>query len=189
MSTALNGAIDGYHRVESTVDIELAERVGGEEGEGEPFEPIYAEQMIHNLLEIRGLPVTEFWKVAEEEWEKSAKQFGDRVEAKKKQVLDITNEIYQLVGFSCAFQGLLLASATQATLLTCQNKWWVLTLSVFISFVTAAGVRLKIRVISDLQKTIDSDDPTRKVYHTHLHFHFTSISLFSTPVEICNLFH
>jgi hypothetical protein len=151
MSTVVANCVGVYLRV----DTELVEgNIGGEAGDIEEgklaLEPIYAEQEIHNLLEIRGLPETEFWKVAEGEWEKSAKQFGDRVEGKKTQVLNVFNEIYQLVGFSSTFQGLLLTAASQGTWLSCKSKWWVLTLSLFASSVTAAGVWQKNIVISDL---------------------------------------
>lgn len=179
MSTVPNG-VNGYHRVDIEQGIELGQLIGGEEHEGGEAEGgrelIYAEQEIHNLLEIRGLKDEDFWKVAEGEWEKSAKQFGDRVEGKKNQVLNVTNEIYHLVGFFSAFQGLLMTAVSQGTWLSCKNKGWVLTLSAFASVVTAAGVWQKNIIISDLQKTIDFEDPTRKVCPSHLTLHLNSIS-------------
>jgi hypothetical protein len=59
------------------------------------------ERRIRNLLLIKD-PTdnkTKELKVALEEWRSDAEMFGKRVDKKQKEVRNIANEIYQVVGF------------------------------------------------------------------------------------------
>ncbi len=49
-------------------------------------------------------------KVVLEEWQNNAVLFGNRVDKRKKKSRNIRNDVYQLVGFFSAFQGLLLTA-------------------------------------------------------------------------------
>ena len=99
-------------------------------------------------------------------WEAKDKLFATRVEKKTKQSLSVRNEIYQLVGFYSVFQGVLLTAVAQSNLLHCNNWWSVFTLSALASFVTVFGVKQKFETIWGLEKTIATEDITRKVlYH------------------------
>jgi hypothetical protein len=102
-------------------------------------------------------------KVAEQEWRESRAVFQETLNIKEKQVLDVRNEIYQLVGFFSAFQGLLFTAVAQSSLLHCGNQWCPLALSIFASFVTVAGVQNKNGTTKELQETIHMLHITRQV--------------------------
>ena len=129
-------------------------------------------EAIQLLLEIRGLPESDFWKVAEGEWEKIEQKFTGRVAKSRKQISNVSNEIYQVVGFSAAFQGLLLTAASQGSFLTCNTKWGPLVLSVFATLAAGAAVWEKNRIITFLQGSVKADEHTRKV---------------QTNVQLCSL--
>jgi len=123
------------------------------------------ERRIRNLLRIKGLKAkrTNLLKVALEEWQSSAEMFGKRVDQSQKQVYNTVNEIYQLVGFYSAFQGLLLTAVTQSNLLHCNNLGFPLALSVLATFVALVGIGQKRWNILQFNTLIRSEDPTRRV--------------------------
>ncbi|CAM6066781.1 unnamed protein product [Sphagnum tenellum] len=124
------------------------------------------EREIRNLLGIRGEAVTHetLCKVALEEWQNNAVLFGNRVDKRKKESRNIRNEVYQVVGFFSAFQGLLLTAVAQSNLLHKNNRAFPLALSAFATVLTVLGVGQKNRQIRELSKTIKDEDPTRKVF-------------------------
>lgn len=123
------------------------------------------ELLIHNLLLIKGLEAnrTNLLKVALEEWQSESELFGKRVDKKQKEVRNIVNEIYQVVGFYSAFQGLLLTAVAQSNLLHCNNLGFPLALSALATFVAVVGIGQKSRNIQRFNKLIQSEDPTRRV--------------------------
>jgi hypothetical protein len=123
---------------------------------------------IRNLLGFRDVVVNHktLCKVALEEWQNNAVLFGNRVDKRKKESRNIRNEVYQVVGFFSAFQGLLLTAVAQSNLLHKNNRAFPLALSAFATVLTVLGVGQKNRQIKELGKTIKDEDPTRKV-HTH----------------------
>ncbi|CAM6051368.1 unnamed protein product [Sphagnum compactum] len=124
------------------------------------------ERRIRNLLLIKGLEDnrTNLLKVALEEWQSNAEVFGKRVDKKQKEVRNIMNEIYQVVGFYSAFQGLLLTAVAQSNLLHCNNLGFPLALSALATFVAVVGIGQKSLNILQFNKLIQSEDPTRKAY-------------------------
>ncbi|KAG0612868.1 hypothetical protein M758_6G058400 [Ceratodon purpureus] len=127
-------------------------------------------EAIQHLLEIRGLPDSDFWKVAEEEWEKIEQKFAGRVATSRGQILNVSNEIYQVVGFSAAFQGLLLAAVSQGSQLNCNSRWWALVLSIFGTQAATTAVWEKNRIITWLQESLEKDERTRETYAVRLRF-------------------
>jgi hypothetical protein len=69
----------------------------------------------------------------------------------------VKNEIYQVVGFFSAFQGLLITAAAQSNLLRCNNAGFVLALSAFATAVAVFGIVQKNTVITDLWRGTSSD--------------------------------
>jgi hypothetical protein len=126
------------------------------------------ERDIRNLLAFRNEVVDHktLCKVALEEWQNNADLFGNRVDKRKKESRNIRNEVYQLVGFYSAFQGLLLTAVAQSSLLHRNNRAFPLALSAFATVLTVLGVGQKNKQIRELRKTIKDEDPTRKV-RTH----------------------
>ncbi len=123
------------------------------------------ERRIRNLLSIKGLEdnSTNLLKVALEEWQSSAEVFGKRVDKRQKEVRNIVNEIYQVVGFYSAFQGLLLTAVAQSNLLHCNNLGFPLALSALATFVALVGIGQKSWNILQFNRLIRSEDPTRRV--------------------------
>jgi hypothetical protein len=120
---------------------------------------------IRNLLSIKGLQAstTNLLTVALEEWQSNAEVFGKRVDKKQKEVRNIVNEIYQVVGFYSAFQGLLLTAVAQSNLLHCNNLGFPLALSALATFVALVGIGQKSRNILQFNRLIRSEDRTRRV--------------------------
>ncbi|CAM6029714.1 unnamed protein product [Sphagnum balticum] len=69
----------------------------------------------------------------------------------------VKNEIYQVVGFFSAFQGLLITAAAQSYLLPCNNAGFVLALSAFGTPVAVFGIVQKNTVITDVRRGTSSD--------------------------------
>jgi hypothetical protein len=123
------------------------------------------ERRIWNLVRIKGLEPnrTNLLTVALEEWQSNAEVFGKRVDKKQKEVRNIVNEIYQVVGFYSAFQGLLLTAVAQSNLLHCNNLGFPLALSALATFVALVGIGQKSWNILQFNRLIRSEDPTRRV--------------------------
>jgi hypothetical protein len=123
------------------------------------------ERRIRNLLRIKGSDVNKpnLLKEALEEWQREEEVFGKRVDKKQKEVRNIVNEIYQVVGFYSAFQGLLLTAVAQSNLLHCNNLGFPLALSALATFVAVVGIGQKSWNILEFNKIIRSQDPTRRV--------------------------
>jgi hypothetical protein len=126
------------------------------------------EREIRNLLGFTDEEVNHktLCKVALKEWQNNADLFGNRVDKRKEESRNVRNEVYQLVGFFSAFQGLLLTAVAQSNLLHKNNRAFPLALSAFATVLTVLGVGQKNKQIRELRKTIKDEDPTRKV-HTH----------------------
>ncbi|CAK9863608.1 unnamed protein product [Sphagnum jensenii] len=124
------------------------------------------ERRIRNLLSIKGLEANRpnLLKVALEEWQSSAEVFGKRVDKRQKEVRNIVNEIYQVIGFYSAFQGLLLTAVAQSNLLHCNNLGFPLALSALATFVALVGIGQKSWNILQFNRLIRSEDPTRRAY-------------------------
>jgi len=96
-------------------------------------------------------------------WQSSEAQLEKRIDNHKSQVSNLTNEIYQLLGFVSAFQGLLLTAVAQASQLKCHNVGIPLALSLFATVVTLAGVCQKKGIITELKTTLSTEDLVRQV--------------------------
>jgi hypothetical protein len=118
-----------------------------------------------NQMAFRGLPNTKenLCNVALEVWQSREEVIEKHVEKKEKEIRSIRNEIYQVVGFYSAFQGLLLTAVAQSSLLHWNNRGYPLALSAFATGIAATGVVQKNKIISDLKKTLASENPARKV--------------------------
>jgi hypothetical protein len=116
-------------------------------------------------MAFRGMPDTKanLNAVALEDWLSSEKTLRELREMRGKVIRSIRNEIYQVVGFYSAFQGLLLTAIAQSILLHWNNRGYPLALSAFATGIAAIGVALKNKVITDLKETLAHEEPARKV--------------------------
>jgi len=69
----------------------------------------------------------------------------------------VKNEIYQVIGFFSAFQGLLITAAAQSNLLRWNNAGFVLALSAFATAVAVFRIVQKNTVITNLRRGASSD--------------------------------
>jgi len=116
-------------------------------------------------MAFRGLLNTKenLCRVALEDCQSSAELTGKRVEKREKEIRSTRNEIYQVVGFYSAFQGLLLTVVAQSNLLHWNNGGYPLALSVFAAGIAAIGAVQKNKIISTWKETNKQENPARKV--------------------------
>jgi len=95
-------------------------------------------------------------------WQSRGAQLKKSIDNLESRVSNLTNEIYQLLGFAGAFQGLLLTTVAQARQLKCHNVGIPLPLSLFATVVTLAGVWQKKGSITKLKRSLSTEDRVRK---------------------------
>jgi len=111
------------------------------------------ERRTWNLAKAKGLEPTKpnLWKVAFDSYSESYKATQDRVYKMEENMRSLRNEIYQVIGFFSAFQGLLITAAAQSNLLRCNNVGFILALSAFATAVAVFGIWQKITATEDLR--------------------------------------
>jgi hypothetical protein len=119
-------------------------------------------QEIKRLLLIEGQPVL---KKALDVWESKRENHVNYIDRTKSNVAEVKNEIYQLIGFFSVFQGVLLTAVAQASQLHCPTSWIPISLSLFASVVTIAGVIQKLGQIKDLHNIVHYVQQSQKVWH------------------------
>lgn len=75
-----------------------------------------------------------------QEWESKLRDSQDIILRKQTLSLNVKNEIYHLIGFFSVFQGVVLTTVSQASLLSCHNWWGPFALSLLASLTTLVGV-------------------------------------------------
>jgi len=111
------------------------------------------EREIRTLAKVKGLEPTQInlWKVAFEHYSERYTRFQNRIYKSEEEIRSVKNEIYQVVGFFSAFQGLLITAAAQSVLLRCNNVRFILALSAFATAVAVFGIWQKIRAMAGLR--------------------------------------
>ncbi|KAG0631174.1 hypothetical protein M758_1G233400 [Ceratodon purpureus] len=96
----------------------------------------------------------ELCAAALEDWNKEVTILTARLDKKKTDVASVWNEIYQLIGFYSAFEGLLFTAVAQASTLTCKNWPFPLVLSLLATIFIIVGVIQKFGTIFYLKQNI-----------------------------------
>jgi hypothetical protein len=111
------------------------------------------ERRIRTLAQVQGLEPTQInlWKAAFKEFRETATRFENQSYKREEEMRSVKNEIYQVVGFFSAFQGLLITAAAQSNLLRCNNVGFILALSAFATAVAVFGIGQKIKAMEDLR--------------------------------------
>jgi len=166
--------------------IELHEVQDGKE------DMINPEQRIRTLAEVKGLESTNinFWQVAFEDYTERRQRLQNRFYKREEEMRGVKNEIYQVVGFFSAFQGLLITAAAQSNLLHCNNVGFILALSAFATAVAVIGIWQKITAMEGLRSAnIEDKHCIEKVSHNlHLlqrqgiHYNFDHTHLETPPI-------
>jgi hypothetical protein len=108
---------------------------------------------IRVLVEARGLEPSKsnFWNVMYENFSSRLTLAKKSSYKRKEEIRSVKNEIYQVVGFFSAFQGLLITAAAQSNLLRCNNVRFILALSAFATAVAVFGIWQKNTALEQLQ--------------------------------------
>jgi len=111
------------------------------------------EKRLRTLAKVKGLEPTKgiLWRLAYEHYSENLTQLENLIVRKKEEMRSIKNEIYQVIGFFSAFQGLLVTAAAQSNLLRCNNVGFILALSAFAMAVAVFGIWQKITAIEELR--------------------------------------
>lgn len=110
-------------------------------------------------------------KTALKEWDRKTELLAARVDRRDKYIADLKNEIYQLIGFFSAFQGLVLTAVTQLTQTSsnhCGKVWSPVVLSGLAWIVAVVGVVQKFYSINPIQSDNRSEGRSRRVCNLYL---------------------
>ncbi|CAK9202549.1 unnamed protein product [Sphagnum troendelagicum] len=121
------------------------------QSDDEPIIPEEARTWI--LAKAKGLEPTKInlWKVAFEYYNEVYTRSENQKYKREEEMRSLKNEIYQVIGFFSAFQGLLITAAAQSNLLRCNNVGFILALSAFAMAVAVFGIWQKIMAMEGLR--------------------------------------
>jgi hypothetical protein len=134
-------------------------------------DPINPEEIRTNHLpQVQGLMPTRIspWKVAFEETSDQNKLLQKQFDKTEKEIRSVKNEIYQVIGFFSAFQGLLITAAAQSNLLRCNNVGFILALSASATALAVFGIWQKIMAMEKLRFDNIRNDRLQKVVRDSL---------------------
>jgi hypothetical protein len=123
------------------------------------------------------------YKEALKDWEQQKKSLGGKLERREKRVEELTNQVYNVVGFFSVFQGVILTAVTQLNSQSspgtsirplCGKVWYPLTLSLLAAIAAIIGIWLKFRDLWSTDKSIQSFKLRLRV------------CLFSLPFLVCH---
>ncbi|CAM6059039.1 unnamed protein product [Sphagnum tenellum] len=125
----------------------------------------WAENRIRTLAKVKGLEPTKvnFWKVAFEEFREKDTKYRNAKYKRIEDIRSVKNEIYQVIGFFSAFQGLVITAAAQSNLLRCNKVGFILALSAFATAVAVFGIWQKITAMEKLRSGSIKNKTFRKV--------------------------
>jgi hypothetical protein len=125
------------------------------------------ERRIRTLAQVQGLELTpiNLWTVAFKDFSETATRYENVFYKREEEMRSVKNEIYQVVGFFSAFQGLLITAAAQSNLLRCNNVGFILALSAFATAVAVFGILQKITAMEDLRDNKNFIEKLVEAYH------------------------
>lgn len=118
----------------------------------------FLERQVQDLTLMRGLSWSEdnLLTVELENWNRQSKLAEERYYKALEEVRGVKNEIYQVIGFFSAFQGLLLTSAvTEPIVVGCKNGAYLIALSGFAMAIAVVGILQKKSIIQDMKSYIN----------------------------------
>ncbi|CAK9203916.1 unnamed protein product [Sphagnum troendelagicum] len=118
----------------------------------------FLERQVQDLTLMRGLSWSEdnLLTVELENWNQQSKLAEERYYKALEEIRGVKNEIYQVVGFFSAFQGLLFTSAvTEPIVVGCKNGAHLIALSGFAMAIAVVGILQKKSIIQDMKSYIN----------------------------------
>lgn len=105
-----------------------------------------------------------YYKEALDDWEQQKRLFGGKLERWEKRAEELTNQVYNVVGFFSVFQGVILTSVTQlnsqATATPprplCNKVWYPLVLSLLAALAAGIGIGLKFVALEKADRSIQT---------------------------------
>jgi len=97
------------------------------------------------------------------DWESKFSESKSRIDRKEALSERVKSEIYNLVGFFSAFQGLVLTAVSQASALSCHNWWGPFALSLLCSIATLFGVCHKFYNFFEWKRAAEKETQHAKV--------------------------
>jgi hypothetical protein len=179
-----------------TIQGKSLERLREEnQADGKRLENISAFERVKNRLWIKQNTV---FNELVEDGERSLNLITQRVDRREKRVEDLTNQVFNLVGFFSVFQGVILTAVTQlSTSVTtqlgapqvqarplCGKVWVPVVLSALAAVVSVVAVLLKFKHLSTLDRSINDEKHHQSVRGFS---HATYLQSFVGAVSISNL--
>jgi hypothetical protein len=132
----------------------------------------YFERRVRTLAKVKELEPTKnnLWKVPLEECLESQTRSQNAINETEEKMRSLKNEVYQVIGFFNAFQGLLITAAAQSNLLRCNNVGFILVLSAFATAVAVFGISQKIKTMEKLGSTYSRARLSKKVSPYNIFF-------------------
>ncbi|KAG0564304.1 hypothetical protein KC19_8G099900 [Ceratodon purpureus] len=134
---------------------------------GRVDEPVLAYREIAILEEINQ-DKNSLYKRALEDWQLKQKDFAIKVSRRENKSIDLTTQIFNIIGWYAVFQGVVLTAVSQlsqsnqvGTLPMCKKIWFPITLTGFATLVTTGGILYKFRGLQELQVTILAEKQAR----------------------------
>ncbi|KAG0608308.1 hypothetical protein M758_8G095600 [Ceratodon purpureus] len=134
---------------------------------GRVDEPVLAYREIAILEEINQ-DKNSLYKRALEDWQHKQKDFAIKVSRRENKSVDLTTQIFNIIGWYAVFQGVVLTAVSQlsqsnqvGTLPMCKKIWFPITLTGFATLVTTGGILYKFRGLQELQVTILAEKQAR----------------------------
>jgi hypothetical protein len=123
-------------------------------------------QRVDNLVWIKS---NSYYREALEDWKERKKSLGEKLDRREKRVEELTNQIYNVVGFFSVFQGVILTAVTQLTQTSqssnqacpprplCGKVWFPVVLSALAAVAAAIGIGLKYGHLNKIDKLIHKE--------------------------------
>ena len=113
-------------------------------------------------------------KVALREWEKKAKDLNKKVTRREARSADLTNQIFNIIGFFAVFQGVVLTAVTQLTQTAkgplCGKIWFPIVLTGVGAVITIGGILYKFQGLRSFELTINTEKQAQQVFSCSIAF-------------------
>lgn len=151
--------------VASTVQVELkkvlkaTKKVSAAVDEDQQV-PAY--KVAANLTKIFENAKYKLHRTALQDWQRREKDLFDKVSRRQTRSADLTNQIYNIIGWFAVFQGVVLTAVSQLTQTAggkplCGKIWFPIVLTGFGAVVTVGGIVHKFRGLKSLELTINTE--------------------------------
>lgn len=149
---------------------------------------VLAYREIDHLQQISTNPILKF---ALDDWQHKQKDLATKVSRRENKSVDLTNQIFNIIGWYAVFQGVVLTAVAQlaqsntggATPM-CKKIWFPTILTLFSTIVIVGGILYKFHGLEELEITIITEKDARLV-SLSLNAPIPLVFLVSVPILVC----